>query len=242
MKILLTGHKGFVGEELLKKLTAHQVVTIDKQDGVDLLTCDLPDVDLVIHLAGASGIGYSLENPKHYWDNNVMVTKRIFDRYKSIRVMYASSSTAKEPVRNPYAMTKHTMERMAPQTSLGLRFCTIYNDSQKRPNMLFPRLFRNELKYIHTNHQRDFIHIDDITDAICFLMNRPVTGVLDIGTGGSTPLKKITDYFDLEVEERIGDDTERLCNKADVSKLKELGWSSKIELFDCLNKQKDLTL
>jgi hypothetical protein len=73
-------------------------------------------------------------------------------------------------------------------------------------------------------------------------MNRPVTGVLDIGTGVSTPLKKITDYFDLEVEERIGDDTERLCNKADVSKLKELGWSSKIELFDCLNKQKDLTL
>ena len=73
-------------------------------------------------------------------------------------------------------------------------------------------------------------------------MNRDVTGVMDIGTGVSTPLKEITDFFNLEVEERIGDDTERLDNKADVSKLNDLGWSSKIELFDYLKSQKDLTL
>ena len=186
MRILLTGSKGFVGSHLVKILTAHQVFCLDKEDGNDLLTCDLNyDVDLVIHLAGASGLRYSLENPKYYWDNNVMATKRLFDHFKGTRIIYASSSTAKEPARNPYGMTKHLMERIAPQTSLGLRFCTIYSNSQQRPKMFIPRLLRNEISYINTNHKRDFIHIDDICSAISFLMNRDVTGVMDIGTGAA---------------------------------------------------------
>ena len=243
MKILLTGSKGFLGSHLVKKLTAHQVFCLDRADGNDLLTCDLNyDVDLIIHLAGESGIAKSLDHPDLYWQNNVIATKRLFDHFKGTRIMYASSSTAKEPNRNPYAMTKYTLERLAPQTSTGLRFCTIYSNSQQRPKMFIPRLLRNEISYINTNHKRDFIHIDDICSAISFLMNRDVTGVMDIGTGVSTPLKEITDFFNLEVEERIGDDTERLDNKADVSKLNDLGWSSKIELFDYLKSQKDLTL
>tara|TARA_B100000902_G_scaffold107427_1_gene109269 strand:+ start:1862 stop:2593 length:732 start_codon:yes stop_codon:yes gene_type:complete len=243
MKILLTGSKGFVGSHLLNWLSAHQVTCLDREDGNDLLTCDLNyDVDLVIHLAGATGLPLSLKDPKHFWDNNVMASKRIFDQFKGTRIIYASSSTAKEPARNPYAMSKHTMERIAPQTSLGLRFCTIYSNSQQRPKMFIPRLLRKDLSYIHTNHKRDFIHIDDICSAISFLMNRDAKGIMDIGTGVSTPLKEITDFFDMQVEERIGDETERLCNKADVSKLKDLGWTSKINLFDYLKSQKDLTL
>ena len=86
MRILLTGSKGFVGSHLVKILTAHQVFCLDKEDGNDLLTCDLNyDVDPVIHLAGASGLRYSLENPKYYWDNNVMATKRLFDHFKGTR-------------------------------------------------------------------------------------------------------------------------------------------------------------
>ena len=67
MKILLTGSKGFVGSHLVKKLTAHQVFCLDRADGNDLLTCDLNyDVDLIIHLAGESGIGKSLDHPDLY--------------------------------------------------------------------------------------------------------------------------------------------------------------------------------
>ena len=53
--VLLTGHKGFIGSNLLPKLKDHNVSTIDLQDGKDLLTCDLPDdIDCVIHLAALS--------------------------------------------------------------------------------------------------------------------------------------------------------------------------------------------
>lgn len=243
MKILLTGSKGFLGSHLVKKLTAHQVHCIDRADGKDLLTCDLNyDVDLVIHLAGESGIAKSLDHPELYWENNVIATKRLFDHFKGTRIMYASSSTAKEPDRNPYAMTKYTLEKLAPHTSTGLRFCTIYSNSQQRPNMFVPRLLRNQIEYIHTNHKRDFIHIDDVCSAITFLMNREAHGVYDIGTGISTPLKEITDFFDINVEEKIGGENERLCNKADISKLTDFGWKPQIKLFEYLKSQKDLTL
>ena len=68
MKILLTGSKGYVGSHLVQHLKAHQVYTLDKSDGNNLLTCDLNyKVDLVIHLAASSGIRNSLERPKEYW-------------------------------------------------------------------------------------------------------------------------------------------------------------------------------
>ena len=74
MKILLTGHRGFIGSSLLKALNLNHTVTgIDLQDGVDLLTCDFPniDFDLIIHLAGRSGVRESLKDPAAYWMNNI---------------------------------------------------------------------------------------------------------------------------------------------------------------------------
>jgi hypothetical protein len=73
-------------------------------------------------------------------------------------------------------------------------------------------------------------------------MNREAHGVYDIGTGISTPLKEITDFFDINVEEKIGGENERLCNKADISKLTDFGWKPQIKLFEYLKSQKDLTL
>ena len=52
--------------------------------------------------------------------------------------MYASSSTSKEPERNPYALTKKTVEELAPRNSLGLRFCTIYSNSRAKAQYVYP--------------------------------------------------------------------------------------------------------
>ena len=74
MKILLTGHKGFIGTTLFKKLQSnlsYKVIGLDIKDGNDLLTCDLPKVDVVIHLAGLSGVRQSFDNPTEYWKQNV---------------------------------------------------------------------------------------------------------------------------------------------------------------------------
>ena len=54
MKILLTGHKGFLGTLLTKYLNTHGhvVIGLDKKERNNLLTCKLDwDIDIVIHLS-----------------------------------------------------------------------------------------------------------------------------------------------------------------------------------------------
>ena len=64
-KILLTGHKGFIGSKLYEELLGVNVTGIDLIDGDDLLTCEFPNTkfDLIIHLAGRSGVRESINDP-----------------------------------------------------------------------------------------------------------------------------------------------------------------------------------
>ena len=169
MNILLTGHRGFIGSSLLKALTLNHTVTgIDLQDGVDLLTCDFPnkDFDLIIHLAGRSGVRESINDPSAYWMNNVEASRRLFDRYENTRILYASSSSAYEPDLNPYAASKHVLEELASRypNTLGMRFHTVYSNTPRK-NMFFDKLFNDKLEYV-TRHYRDFVHLYDVIDAI----------------------------------------------------------------------------
>ena len=116
MNILLTGHRGFIGSRLLNALNLnHEVTGIDLVDGDDLLTCELPNVDfdLIIHLAGRSGVRESIKDPSAYWMNNVEASRRLFERYPDTRILYASSSSSYEPDLNPYAASKYVLEELS---------------------------------------------------------------------------------------------------------------------------------
>ncbi len=245
MDILLTGASGFIGFNLHQYLKdRYNIICIDRKSGQDLLTCDLPNADVVIHLAALSGVRQSLDNPTEYWKQNVIVSQRIFDRYKDKRILYASSSTAKEPWMNPYAMSKYSMEQIAPAGSLGMRFTTVYGPGA-REQMLIPKILRNDVPYINTNHSRDFIHVEDICSAIYSLLthnNIPgfpnATGVIDIGTGTTHKLTDIISHFGITAEERIGGDNERLDNKADIETLTTQGWEPQHELMKYIKKNR----
>ena len=219
MDILLTGASGFIGSNFHQHYKdRYNIICIDKLEGQDLLTCNLPSVDLVIHLAGLSGVRQSFDNPTDYWKQNVIVSQRLFDCYKNTRVMYASSSTAYEPWRNPYALSKHAVEQIAPRYSLGMRFTTTYGPNA-REQMLIPKILRNDVQYLNVNHIRDFIHVNDIVNAIEIMMNNTFRGVIDVGTGVSNKLVDIADYFKIDYKSVIGGETERLDNTADTLSL-----------------------
>jgi len=241
MNILLTGSEGFIGQHLYNFLkNNHKVICIDKQTGNDLLTCDLKyDVDLVIHLAGLSGVRDSLERPTEYWEQNVIAGQRLFDYFKDTRILYASSSTAHEPWRNPYAMSKYGLEQVAHINSLGMRFTTVYGPNA-RENMLIPRILRNDIQYLNVNHTRDFVYVDDIVSAIDVVLNNDVRGVIDVGTGVSNKLVDIAEYFKIDYKPRIADETERLNNAADTKILNSLGWHAKINLYDYIKENKNV--
>tara|TARA_Y200000002_G_scaffold52993_1_gene38531 strand:- start:3094 stop:3810 length:717 start_codon:yes stop_codon:yes gene_type:complete len=235
MKILMTGSEGFIGSNL--RNTDYHFHCLDIKSGKDIMTCELPDVDVVIHLAGLSGVRDSLDRPTDYWINNVIATQRIFDRYKDKRILYASSSTAYEPWKNPYAMSKYSMEQIAPKNSVGMRFTTVYGPGA-RETMLIPRILRNDVPYINVNHKRDFIHVDDVISSILLLLHNTYTGILDVGTGVSNKLTDILTRVGIEAKGQIGGDNERFDNKADTTILNSYGWKSSIDLFDYIKKNK----
>ena len=83
------------------------------------------------------------------------------------------------------------------------RFITVYMVSGGlRPDMLIPRILRNELKYANINFGRDFIHVYDVVSAIEVYVKSPhMTGLADVGTGQSVKVLDIIDHFDSDVEE-----------------------------------------
>jgi nucleoside-diphosphate-sugar epimerase len=242
MNILLTGHKGFIGNRLLQYLQSkdHTIIAIDKLTGHDIISCDFPhNIETVIHLAGLSGVRDSLDRPADYWKTNVIGSQRIFDFYKTKRVIYASSSTAYEPWRNPYAMSKYVMEQLEHPNSLGMRFTTVYGPGA-RETMLIPKILKNDIEYLNVNHTRDFIHVDDVISAIDIVLQNDVRGVIDVGTSISNKLIDIADYFKIDYENRIADETERLNNTADTKILNSLGWHAKTNLYGYIEENKNV--
>ena len=238
MKILLTGHRGFIGNALLKRLQKNnQVIGIDLKDGwdrdklnntQDLLTCDFKEeFDLIIHLAGKSGVRESLQDPAGYWNNNVEASRRLFERYEGTRILYASSSSAYEPDLNPYAASKYCLEELAERYNagnmLGMRFHTVYCDSCPRENMFFNKLRNNTLEYT-TKHYRDFIHLEDVLDAIEILISKDyVNGIVDIGTGHPVRIQDLAP----ELPVRLNTPGEREWTCANTEKMKALGFKPK---------------
>jgi nucleoside-diphosphate-sugar epimerase len=53
VRALVTGHLGFVGQHLVRRLEQRrvEVIGIDLKDGADVNDCDLPVADRVFHLA-----------------------------------------------------------------------------------------------------------------------------------------------------------------------------------------------
>ncbi len=160
--------------------------------------------ECVINLAAQAGVRYSIKNPKAYIDSNIVGFGNILEATRNNKVrnlIYASSSSVyggntktpfseKEGTNHPvslYAASKKANELMAHSYShlyeiptIGLRFFTVYGP-WGRPDMalfLFTKaIFEDEPINIFNNGNmiRDFTYIDDITESISRLINKPAT-------------------------------------------------------------------
>jgi len=158
----------------------------------------------VINLAAQAGVRYSLSNPHAYIDANIVGFLNILEGCRTTDVehlVYASTSSVygantrtpfstSDSVDHPlslYAATKKSNELMAhcyshlhqlPTT--GLRFFTVYGP-WGRPDMalfLFTKamLAGEPIKvFNHGQHRRDFTYIDDITEGVVRVLDKPAT-------------------------------------------------------------------
>jgi len=229
MHIMLTGHRGYIGTELLKRLTKnHSVVGFDLVDGQDLATVPLKEkFDLIIHLAGLSGVRDSFNNVAGYWRNNLEVFKRLLSIYgDTTRILYASSSSAAEPELNPYAATKFLMEIAASKYpwTLGMRFHTVYSASPRK-GMFMQKLIDKELTYV-TNHYRDFIHLEDVCDAILLLIDSDYKDVIDVGTGEPILISELAPGFPIKTNVH----GEREETRANTTHMSNIGFKPKYNI------------
>lgn len=235
MNISLTGSHGFIGSHLWKHLNdnGHTIECWDTKIGQDIKHFKLShDTQLVIHLAALADVRASLQQPDLYWQENVLATKRIFDKCvaRNIKTIYASSSTAREWWRNPYAITKKVCEQIAPENSCGMRFSTVWGDGA-RSSMLIPRIKARQLTYA-TEHVRDFIHVSDIVSAIDVIIKKGCVGVVDIGSGQATRIDQLVAKHGIDVPIQQGDATEQDENVLASVSLRALGWTPKINVMD----------
>jgi nucleoside-diphosphate-sugar epimerase len=245
MMILLTGHEGYIGSNLLKTL-------IDKGYKVRTFHGDILDAHeddykfdnytAIIHLAAWPGVRASFDDPDGYLRNNVDTTRKLFRIAESTGapIFYASSSNAKEWWKNPYATTKRINELDALKydiKSVGMRFHTVWPG---RPDMLYQRLINKEVDYINIGHYRDWIHVDDLCSAICTMIEKrdiifheSDKVVRDIGTGHSTPVADVAHNMGYEGE-YVNDPTpsERTITLANVEWLHQLGWGPKRNILN----------
>jgi UDP-glucuronate 4-epimerase len=157
---------------------------------------------LVVHLAAQAGVRYSLINPHAYADANLQGFLNVLEgcrHHGCGHLVFASSSSvyganSKMPFRTSdnvdhplslYGASKKANELMAhayahlyglPAT--GLRFFTVYGP-WGRPDMamwLFAKaiLAGEPIKLFNSgNMRRDFTYIDDVTEAVVRLIDRP---------------------------------------------------------------------
>ena len=238
MRILLTGHKGFIGSHVYEHLTriGYDVDGLDRPDDIgDFADVGCADYDIVIHLAAYAALRDSVKNPNKFWENNVEKSQPIFDYCKkyNVRCLYASSAGAHGWWQNPYAITKKVNELQAPPNSVGMRFFNVWHETDSRRDMLYRMLQENTAKYI-TRHKRDYIHVHDVVSAIITLMGSNFRGHLDVGYGEAIPVIEIAKAMgrDLPIKEDTPGEPDSLC--ADTRPLRQLGWRPTINIMDHL--------
>jgi UDP-glucose 4-epimerase len=173
MKCLVTGGAGFIGSHLVEKLlkNGHSVSVIDNfstgrksnlshlKGNIKLFKKDIAikdnwekifkNIDVVFHLAALADIVPSIQDPKKYFEANVVGTYNILAccrKYKIKKIIYSASSSCygipkKYPTdenekidpQYPYALTKRLGEELVMHWSklyglnaISLRFFNVY--------------------------------------------------------------------------------------------------------------------
>jgi nucleoside-diphosphate-sugar epimerase len=222
MKILITGHRGFVGRNFVKALPDSEIVGIDLKDGNDcrdFFKTNTQQFDLVIHLAAIVGGRATIEGEPLTVATDLSVDAEFFNwvhKTKPTNVVYFSSSAAYpielqkpeqryrlaesdirlDAISNPdltYGWSKLTGEYLAQFITDSKMFIfrpfSGYGSDQDAdypfPSFIDRALARVEVFDIWGNGEqvRDFIHIDDVVQAVLWHVQTGYDGTWNLCTG-----------------------------------------------------------
>lgn len=223
MKILLTGHQGFIGSNFLKALHDHEVSTFEWKE-------PLPNVqgfDWVIHLGAISStVDRRIEQ--------IMIQNYDFSCWlldecikHSVNLQYASSASVYGPESDfretspvdpctPYAWSKYLFERYALRSKhpnikvQGFRYFNVYGPGEEHkgeqasPYTRFKQQAEKQ-GYINVfenseNYFRDFIHVDQLIETQLKFLDINSSGIWNIGTGQPRSFLEVAMTFGAPIE------------------------------------------
>lgn len=208
MKILITGYKGFIGQNMVKALEDEHELSL--YEWGDLLI-DLDDVEWVVHLGAISSttetdvekiltqnLDFSIALHEHCAKHNINF------QYSSSASVYGLGSVFSEDAppdpKNAYAWSKYLFERYVthnPSSSLvqGFRYFNVYgpHEDHKGKQASPFHQFAEQAKSIgkiqlfenSENHLRDFVHVDHIVNTHKKFFDVGESGLWNVGTGNT---------------------------------------------------------
>ena len=228
MKILITGHKGYIGSHLFRALEdgTNVVHGIDLKDGNDILH-NLPDssYDVVFHMAALPRVQFSVEQPSYTFRHNVYATSVLLEWAKNHnvkRVIFSSSSAIygdDDFPSSPYGLHKILSEKECQLYSqiygldtVCLRYYNVYSKDQEYGGS-YSTVISAWMEMVRRGlplrvdgdgeQTRDFVHVEDIVNANIFCMDykdRFSGSCYDVGSGQTFSLNDIKSMILKEID------------------------------------------
>jgi len=235
LNILVTGSKGFIGKNLLKKLDGKtfNVLEFNRDDSLDTLEELINQSDFIVHLAGEVRPNSSSDDFKN---SNTLLTQNMIDTLKKynkhIPILVVSTIHAKL-LKNEYGKTKREAELLVENYSKETNTnCFIYRlphvfGEGCKPNYnsvvstwIYNSINDLEIKIFDRNIQMHYVYVQDIVDEFFSIIEAKTLQEMYIEPTKvyQTTLGEVVDMIE-EFKQNIQNQDYKLCNSELKQKL-----------------------
>lgn len=227
MKILITGHRGFIGQNMLNELTNnHEVSTYEWGDPFPVLK----GLDWVIHLGAISSTTET--DVEQVMRQNYDFSKKLLSHciFWKVNFQYASSASVyglnrefKEdsPLspQSPYAWSKYLFDRYVQLLKVedilvqGFRYFNVYgpHEDHKRDQASPYHKFTQQAKETGViklfegseNYLRDFVPVSTVIDVHKTFLGVKESGIWNVGTGAARSFQEVAEEIAKAYNARI---------------------------------------